>query len=124
MPQETRKFLDSYAIIEIIKNNPRYAELADVVPVSTRANLVEVAYHLLRDFSKEKALKIIKALKIEALEIQESQVAKIAAFRIENAKKKFSYIDCIGYVLAMENRISFVTGDRQFEGMPNVEFVK
>lgn len=124
MLEGTRKFLDSYAIIEILKRNPEYARFAEATPVSTRVNLVEVAYHLLEDFPKEKAAEIIKSLRIETLEIQEEQTAKIAIFRKEHAKKKFSYIDCIGYVLAKNNGISFVTGDKQFEGMPNVEFEK
>lgn len=124
MLKETKKFLDSYAIIEILKRNPAYARFAEATPVSTSANLIEVAYHLLEDFPKEKASEIINAMKIEILEIQESQIAKIAVFRKEHAKKRLSYIDCTGYALAREHAIVFVTGDRQFEGMPNVEFVK
>lgn len=33
-------------------------------------------------------------------------------------------VDCIGYVYAKENGLRFVTGDKEFEGMENVEFVK
>ncbi len=120
----TEKFLDSYAIIEIMKNNPNYQNMAETVPVSTRINLVEVAYHILQDCPREKAAQIIKALKIKTIEIQENQIEKIAAFRKEHSKQKFSYIDCIGYILAKENNLVFVTGDKQFEGMPNVEFRK
>lgn len=122
--KETEKFLDSYAIIEILKNNPGYAKAAEAEPVSTRLNLIEVAYHLLSELPKEKAVQIINSLKIKSLEIQENHVTKIAVFRKEHAKKNLSYIDCIGYVLAKENNIPFVTGDKQFQGMENVEFIK
>ncbi|MDP2973741.1 MAG: PIN domain-containing protein, partial [Candidatus Diapherotrites archaeon] len=115
--KETEKFLDSYAIIEILKNNPNYASIAEATPVSTRVHLIEVAYHLLSQLPKEGAATIINSLNIKTVEIQENQVLKIAAFRKEHAKKKFSYIDCIGYVLAKENSLPFVTGDKQFEGM-------
>ena len=124
MQKGIRKFLDTYAIIEILKSNPAYMRFAEATPVATRANLIEVAYHLLEGCTKEKAASIISALKIETLEIQENQIMKIASFRKEHAKKNLSYIDCIGYVLARENGLSFVTGDKQFEGMPNVEFAK
>jgi len=124
MLKGTRKFLDTYAIIEIMKGNPAYSKFAEATPFSTRTNMVEVAYHLLESCPKEKAENIIRSLRIEVLEIQENQVAKIAWFRKEHSKKKFSYIDCIGYVLAKENSMEFVTGDAAFEGMPNVEFAK
>ena len=122
--KETEKFLDSYAIIEILKNNPAYEKTAEAEPVSTRFNLIEVAYHLLSELPKEKAALIINSLKIKTLEIQETQITKIALFRKEHAKKNLSYIDCIGYVLAKENNIPFVTGDKQFQGMENVKFLK
>ena len=122
--KETEKFLDSYAIIEILKNNPNYEKIAEATPVSTRTHLVEVAYHLLSEMPEEKASKILDSLNMKTIEIQENQTLKIAAFRKEHAKKKFSYIDCIGYVLAKENSLLFVTGNRQFKEMPNTEFIK
>jgi predicted nucleic acid-binding protein len=33
-------------------------------------------------------------------------------------------VDCISYALANRLGIKFLTGDMQFEGLPNVEFVK
>jgi len=86
--------------------------------------LVEVAYCLLRDFKKEKASAMVNSLGIKVLEMRAGHVMKIASFRKGQSKKKLSYIDCIGYVLAKENGIPFVTGDMQFEGMANVEFIK
>ena len=38
--------------------------------------------------------------------------------------KKFSYIDCIGYISAREKKLLFLTGDEQFKEIPGVEFVK
>jgi len=45
-------------------------------------------------------------------------------FKYENKNKNFSFIDCVGYVLAKENNLIFLTGDRAFRGMMNVELVK
>ena len=32
--------------------------------------------------------------------------------------------DCVGYVVAKRVGVKFLTGDREFKDMPNVEFVK
>ena len=35
-----------------------------------------------------------------------------------------SYVDYIGYILAKQRNVKFLTGDKEFENMDNVEFVK
>jgi len=45
-------------------------------------------------------------------------------FRKKNKKRNLSYTDCIGYVYATENDLIFLTGDKEFENLENVEFVK
>ena len=39
-------------------------------------------------------------------------------------KRKPSYIDCIGYMVAKRLNIKFLTGDKDFEDLDNVKFVK
>jgi predicted nucleic acid-binding protein len=38
--------------------------------------------------------------------------------------RKFSLIDCVGYSVAESLSIPFLTGDREFEELPGVEYVK
>ena len=38
--------------------------------------------------------------------------------------RKFSLIDCVGYSVAELLTIPFLTGDREFEDLPGVEYVK
>jgi len=45
-------------------------------------------------------------------------------FRALNKKRNLSYVDCIGYIIAKQRNIKFLTGDKEFEYMENVEFVK
>ena len=45
-------------------------------------------------------------------------------FRFNNLKKDISMTDCIGYFLAKSLGIKFLTGDKEFENMKDVEFVK
>jgi PIN domain nuclease of toxin-antitoxin system len=122
--KETKKFLDSYAIIELLKGNPNYERFSEVIPITSKINLIEVGYHLIQGFPKEKANKIFKSLKFKTIEIEEKQIMKIVSFRKKHSKKKLSYADCIGYVLAKENNLVFVTGDKEFKEIKNVEFVR
>ena len=52
-------FFDTYAIIEIIKGNPAYANFKYSKMVITIFNLVELHYKLIRDFNKHIASKIL-----------------------------------------------------------------
>jgi predicted nucleic acid-binding protein len=45
-------------------------------------------------------------------------------FRLKEKAKRLSYVDAIGYQLALEKNAKFLTGDKEFKGMKNVEFVK
>ena len=44
-------------------------------------------------------------------------------FRKLHSSKDFSMTDCIGYAYAKEKGLTFVTGDEEFKGFENVEFV-
>lgn len=122
--KETEIFADSYAIIEMLKGNRNYARFSEMKLATTRLNLVEVAYCLLKEFPEEKVKEMIGCLAMNTLELADNEVMPIAAFRKEHARKALSYTDCIGYFLAKKNNIPFLTGDKQFREMPGVEFIK
>jgi hypothetical protein len=52
-------------------------------------------------------------------------LAKAAAFRRASQARpvRLSYVDAVGYVLAAELRLPFLTGDPAFKGVPGVEFL-
>ncbi|MBI4210839.1 MAG: hypothetical protein HY544_05020 [Candidatus Diapherotrites archaeon] len=58
------------------------------------------------------------------VELDDETLKDAIRFRKEHKKKNLSYADCIGYIYAKRNGIKFLTGDMQFESLPNVEFVK
>ncbi|MEK6824982.1 MAG: PIN domain-containing protein [Nanoarchaeota archaeon] len=125
MEQIKTFFFDSYAFYEIIAKNPDYEKYKkDIAIITTRLNLMELHYGLLRTEGKDKADKIYDAYLEFAIEINDSVIKKSNQFRLENKDKKLSYVDCIGYTLAKENNARFLTGDQQFKEMENVEFVK
>ena len=59
-----------------------------------------------------------------ARDITDEDLKDASAFRLKMKLKKMSYIDCIGYVIAQKLQIPFLTGDKAFEDMPGVEFVR
>ena len=45
-------------------------------------------------------------------------------FRFNESKLILSYADCIGYITAQIHNMKFLTGDKHFKGMKDVEFVR
>ena len=43
---------------------------------------------------------------------------------LKNKGLNISYVDAVGYQVARERKIKFLTGDEAFRDLPDVEFVK
>lgn len=117
-------FFDSYAIIEIIKKNPKYLVYAEEEIVLTLFNLAEIYWSALLDFSEEKAEEVYSKFRSNVIEIDDETLKEAIKFRKEHKKQDLSYTDCIGYIYAKRNNLKFLTGDSKFESLPFVEFVK
>ncbi len=118
-------FFDTYAFFEIFRNNPSYKRFWGTFSVvTTRLNLMELYYGLLKDYDPKKADFVYNYLLHAVVEIDDATIKEAMQFRFKNKTKNLSYVDCIGYVVAMKHNIKFLTGDRQFKGLPNVEFVQ
>ncbi len=116
-------FFDTYAIIEIISGNPRYQVFFDQSFAFTKLNLIELHYYFLKE-KPDSADLICEKYSDNSVAFSNEVIKKANQFRLDNRKKEYSTADCIGYSYALENGLTFVTGDKQFEGMPNVEFIK
>ncbi|MBI4918947.1 PIN domain-containing protein [archaeon] len=118
-------FLDTYALIELMRENPAYAKFKNSVIITTIFNLAEVTYIILRDFNDErKARNEYDKLKGSIVGIKIDVLLDAMKLKIANKKNGLSYTDCIGYVYAKKNGLIFLTGDSDFKGFDNVEFVK
>lgn len=53
-----------------------------------------------------------------------STLIKAMQFRVDARKNDISFFDAVGYIFALENNYPFVTGDKEFEHMKGVEFIK
>ena len=118
-------FFDTYALFEIIKKNKNYAPyIKSVGVVTTILNLMELHYALLRTAGKEEADKHFDRLLSFITDISHEVVKEANEFKLLHKKRKLSYVDCIGYVIARNMNVLFLTGDNQFKGLIGVEFVK
>ena len=117
-------FFDTYAIVEIIKQNAAYKPYT-VLPVTlTIFNLGEIYFVALRDLGEERANIIYTTYRKAVVEIDDETLKEAVKFRKSMNKRQLSYADCIGYIYAKRHSMKFLTGDPEFEHLDNVEFVK
>ena len=120
-----RIFFDTYAFYEIIVGNPNYLPFTkNITIVATQLNLMELYYQLIILYDKEQAMEFFKRYEELIVPINNSVIIEAMDFRKKHNKQGLSYVDCIGYIIARKMGIQFLTGDKQFKGMTNVEFVK
>ena len=118
-------FFDTYAFYEIIVGNPNYIEFTkDIRILTTQLNLMELYDQLINLVSKQKALEFFKRYEELVVPITNQIIIEAMDFRKSNYKKNLSYVDCIGYILSKKMGVLFLTGDKEFEFMDNVKFVK
>ena len=121
---EIEYFWDSYAVIEFIHGNLNYQRFADKEVNITIFNLVEIYWSCLSEYNEMDSNQIYDKYKEAVKEIDDSVLKEAIKFRKEHKKKDVSYTDCIGYIYAKNHKLKFLTGDKEFEKFPNVEFVK
>ena len=117
-------FWDSYAVIEVIDGNKNYSRYIEENVVTSIFNLAEIYWFALNEYQEEKANDIFEKIKKCVIGIDYETLQSALKFRKKYKKRNLSYADCIGYNLALNNNLKFLTGDKEFEDMPNVEFVK
>src|SRR3989338_208012 len=117
-------FFDTYAIIEIIRENKNYEQYFEEEIVTSVLNLGELYYSLLKEKGENEANNWHEKLKQAALAVNAEVIRKAMKFRYDNKNKNLSFIDCVGYKMAEEKGLIFLTGDKEFKELPNVEFVK
>ncbi len=117
-------FADTYALLELIGGNPDYLPYLDSVAVTTKFHLAELYYHLLRFYSVEDANRYLDFYAEFLVPVSLSSIVAAMQFKLRHKDEKLSYADCIGYAVAAEMGMKFLTGDEKFSGKENTEFVK
>ena len=119
-----RFFFDSYALIEVIKGNSNYQNYKSAEIVTTKLNLFEVCYFILRDFGEDKAIEYIRELWNSVIDFDSGIILIASKLKLNKKKESLSMVDCIGYILSKSFGIRFLTGYEKFKDMENVEYVK
>ena len=114
-------FFDTYTFFEIIAGNSSYEKFTTVNAITTIFNLAELNFALKRE-GKNFADKLCKEYEQMLVEVTLEDVITAMDLRIKN--RKLSIPDAIGYTVAKRNGAIFLTGDKEFKEMTNVEFVK
>ncbi len=117
-------FFDTYAFYEIIKKNERYEKYLEAKVITTKLNLFELYHAFLKEGNESLAKSSLEKYYYFAHDFDETVIASAATLKKTLAKRDVSMTDCIGYVLAKQLGIRFLTGDEQFRDLENVEFVK
>ena len=121
---EINKCLDTYALMEIARANPKFVSYLNSSFVITDLNLAEFYSVLLRENGENLADYWIKKLERYSLPVSKEILIAAIKFRFDNRKTNISFFDAVGYIYSIKNGFYFVTGDKEFEKFKNVEFVK
>ena len=121
-------FLDTYALIELVKKNPNFEKFASIrQSVTGKLNLMELYYYLLRDHGKQTADREYSLFAAAVVNYSDEAMKKAMELRVKLRREKrlkLSYADAVGYQIALDSALEFVTGDPAFENLPSVEFLK
>ena len=85
---------------------------------------MELHFGLLLKHNKNVADKYFDELLKFTISINDDTIKLANDLKLKFKERKLSYIDCVGYTLAKLRNIKFLTGDKQFKDLENVEFVK
>ncbi|MBI4210777.1 MAG: PIN domain-containing protein [Candidatus Diapherotrites archaeon] len=117
-------FFDTYALIEKNKGSQNYEKYSGEPVMTSVFHLYEFFYSALGEFEESKSREAMGRLGANKIEVLDRDIIEASKFRRQNRQKRLSYADCMGYILAKRIGAKFLTGDKEFRGMENVEFVK
>ena len=125
--------VDTYALIEwFVHGNENYGKYFEIIDTKgafvTELTILELYHKVFHSAGKEKAGEILDIvlgnMKILDLNLDVIKGAAIFRSKMLKEKKSFSYTDSVNYTAAKSLGIRLLTGDNDFKGMDNVEFVK
>ena len=122
--EEDSFFFDSYAFFEILKGNKNYEIYKKCEIITTKLNIFELYLGLLREVNEVTAEKFLNKYYKFVIDFDENVIKGAAKLKNKLNNRNLSMADCIGYILSKQLGIKFLTGDKEFETLDNVEFVK
>jgi hypothetical protein len=118
-------FFDTYALYQIGKGINSYLPFVKhAQPKTTLMNLYEMYYIFCKEGQERIAEQFFERLLPHCIEILPEDVKNAAIFRLKHIKHDFSYIDALGYCIALRKGLLFLTGDDAFKNFEQVTFIK
>ena len=125
--------VDTYALIEwFIQGNENYKKYFETIDDKgafvTELTVLEFYHKVFHRAGKEKAEEALDIIlgNMKVIDLNLDLIKQSAMFRSQmlREKRELSYADCVNYIAAKNLRIKLLTGDNDFKGLDNVEFVK
>lgn len=117
-------FFDTYAFFELLAGNSQYEKYKKFKIITTKLNIFEIYLAVLRVTSQEKAIEVAEKYYSFVVDFDLDVLMNAAKLKAQLNKREVSMTDCIGYSVARQIGIKFLTGDNAFKDLDNVEFVK
>jgi predicted nucleic acid-binding protein len=117
-----RFFLDTYALIEIVRGNPRYRRYLAAELRTSVWNLVGLYLAILRDRGEAEARGQFGRFRTIVVEPDDEWLFE--AMALKTRRPRLSYADSVGYTAARRIGARFLTGDEAFRRLPDVEFCR
>lgn len=130
---EVMYVIDTYALMEwFVQGNENYRKYFEQVEKKgcfvTELTILEFYHRVFHKSGKENADETINIIlsSMSVVDLNLKLIKRAAAFRSIMLRKKqaLSYADCVNYVAAKNLKVKLLTGDNDFKGLENVEFVK
>ena len=121
-------FLDTFAMMEYLSGNSAYVKYfsSDNHQITSIPNLMELYFHVLQDAGEDSAEDSYTQFKQLAVPLSDNDVKNAMKFRLVSRSKRLdiSFADAVGYTLSKSLGYKFLTGDKAFRNLDNVEFIK
>lgn len=111
-------------MLEMVKGNASYKKYLDEELFTTILNLYEFYYNVLKEYDDKVAMEMFYRFYGFVMGIADEEIFLASSYKLEQRKRRISYVDALGYVIAKNHNMRFLTGDKEFKGMADVEFVK
>ncbi|MDE1862640.1 MAG: hypothetical protein KGI33_06985 [Thaumarchaeota archaeon] len=122
-----RFFYDSYAVLAFTSGNTAYRKYFEEDDgILTNLNLLEVFYRTLEQFGPKAASEILGTFAKYAVDFGLDEMEGSMKMRLElkQSGHDVSYADSLGYYMARKLGIKFLTGDKTFQGLRGVEYLR
>lgn len=117
-------YFDSYALVERQLGARAYEPYREYGIFTHQFNLFEFAAAVVRSASEATAREQLRLMNPNLVAADENDLFAAIRFRGRFPRSRISYVDALGYVLALRHGHLFLTGDTKFEGLDNVEYVR